>query len=120
MRIPGLLIFLVLAITVPGMAADGPQSSTSSITLDVSTNPDVPDAQSFAAVTGGVKSELSRRGNGPTENFNDAMCATMRTYVMARERPGSDVTRVVGYSRCQPAWKFQLRTADEKVPDRSR
>jgi hypothetical protein len=119
MRIPRLLIFLVLAITLPGMAADEPQSSTSSTTLDVSTNP-VPDAQSFAAVTGGVKSELSRRGNGPTENFNDAICATMRTYVMARERPGSDVTRVVGYSRCQPAWKFQLRTADEKVPDRSR
>jgi hypothetical protein len=119
MRIPGLLILLVLAIILPGMAADEPQSSTSSATL-VSTNPDVPDAQNFAAVTGGVKSELSRRGNGPTETFNDAICATMRTYVMARERRGSDVTRMVGYSRCQPAWKFQLRTADEKVLDRSR
>ena len=120
MRIPGLLILLVLAITLPGMAADEPQSSSSSSTLDVSANPDVPDAQSLAAVTAGVTSELSRRGNGPTENFNDAMCATMRTYVVARERPGSDVTRIVGYSRCQPAWKFQLRTADKKVPDRSR
>jgi hypothetical protein len=120
MRTPGLLILLVLAIALPGMAADEPQSSTSSTTLDVSTNPDVPDAQSFAAVTDVGKAELSRRGNGPTENFNDAVCATMRTYVMARERPGSDETHMIGYSRCQPAWKFQLRTADEKIPDRSR
>lgn len=119
MRNTGLLIPAVLAITILGFAADGPQSSTSA-TPAVGINTDVQDAQEPAAFRGGMKSELSRRGNGPTEAFNDAMCATMRTYVVAREWPGSDTTRIVGYSRCQPAWKFQLRTADEKIPDRSR
>ena len=117
MRNTGLLVLLVLAITVPAFAADEPQSSTSSTTPVVSTNPEGQPAQDAAAVTNRMKSELSRRGDGPTENFNDAVCATMRTYIVARERRGSDTTRVVGYARCQPAWKFQLRTADQKVPD---
>jgi hypothetical protein len=119
MRNTGLLVLAVLAITILGFAADEPQSSTSA-TPAVAINTDVQDAQNTAAFEGGMKSELSGRGNGPTEVFNDAMCATMRTYVVARERPGSDTTRIVGYSRCQPAWKFQLRTADEKIPERSR
>jgi hypothetical protein len=119
MRNTALLVFLVLAITVPAFAADEPQSPNSSTPV-VSTNPDGAAAQDGAATTEGMKSELSGRGNGPTENFNDAVCATMRTYIVARERRGSDTTRVVGYARCQPAWKFQLRTADRKIPDGSR
>ena len=57
---------------------------------------------------------------GPTESFNDSICATMRTYIVKRVQGDTDETRVVGYARCQPAWKFQLRTADQRVSDRGR
>jgi hypothetical protein len=118
MRTPGLL--LVLLISVPLIAADESHRSASSATPVVADTSSPQTFQDVAIVTNRLKSELRRRGNGPTENFNDAVCATMRTYVVAREEPGSDATRVVGYARCQPAWKFQLRTADQKVLDHSR
>jgi hypothetical protein len=119
MRSTALLVFLVSVIAIPAIAADDPQSTDSSAPV-VSTNPERPAPQDAVSVTGRMKSELSRKGNGPTENFNDAVCATMRTYIVARERRGSDTTQVVGYARCQPAWKFQLRTADQKIPDSPR
>ncbi len=50
----------------------------------------------------------------------NSFCATMRTYIVAREERGSDATRVVGYARCLPAWRFQLRTAEQKLQDSSR
>jgi hypothetical protein len=41
-------------------------------------------------------------------------CLTMRTYVVARENPNSDVTHRVGYYECIPAWKFDMRKTDQK------
>jgi hypothetical protein len=42
---------------------------------------------------------------------NEATCYTLRTYRVARETPDSDSTRPAGYSTCQRATRFQLRTA---------
>jgi hypothetical protein len=42
---------------------------------------------------------------------NQATCYTLRTYRVARENPDSDSTRPAGYSTCQRAARFQLRTA---------
>ena len=51
---------------------------------------------------------------GPDAN----LCYTMRTYVMVRQDRNSDVTRRDGYQVCQPAWKFEVRTALSTVEDR--
>lgn len=46
------------------------------------------------------------------------LCYTMRTYVMVRQDRNSDVTRRDGYLVCQPAWKFEVRTALSTFEDR--
>jgi len=39
------------------------------------------------------------------------LCYRLRTYLMKRESRDSDVTRPVGYTTCQPARRFDLKTA---------
>jgi hypothetical protein len=49
---------------------------------------------------------------------DEAICYTLRTYRVARENPDSDSTRPAGYSTCQRATRFQLRTAvDSPKPE---
>ncbi len=45
------------------------------------------------------------------EQSGDTVCYTMRSYVVARESHDSDVVRPVRYVKCQPAWKFEVRSA---------
>jgi hypothetical protein len=116
MRIVSVVTFLALATVLSASAAETAQSATS-----VTLSPNLAVAfehlheQRSASPTFDSQPVKGGRRSGPTENYNDSVCATMRTYVMARARRDSDATRVVGYSRCQPAWKFQIRTADERV-----
>jgi hypothetical protein len=42
---------------------------------------------------------------------DDGVCLSMRTYRVVRDDPKSDSTRAAGYSECQPAARFQVRTA---------
>jgi hypothetical protein len=42
---------------------------------------------------------------------DDEACLSMRTYRVARDHPGSDMTSLAGYSECQPAVRFQMKTA---------
>ena len=118
MRIVSVVTFLALATVLSASAAEEAQSATS-----VTLWPNLPFAfehlheQRSASLTFDSQPVRGGRRSGPTENYNDSVCATMRTYVVARTHPESDATRVVGYSRCQPAWKFQIRTADESVKD---
>jgi len=42
----------------------------------------------------------------------DTTCYTMRSYVVARDDKDSDSTHPTGYSTCQPASRYHLKTAD--------
>lgn len=42
------------------------------------------------------------------------VCYTIRTYVVARDTPGSDSTHVAGYHECLPSWKLEMRTSEQK------
>jgi hypothetical protein len=42
---------------------------------------------------------------------NDTVCYSMRSYRVTRDDPGSDSTKLVGYSECQPAARYQVKTA---------
>lgn len=50
--------------------------------------------------------------NGPLDT--DATCFTMRSYVVARDSKDSDSTHPAGYSTCQPASKYRLKTTQEE------
>jgi hypothetical protein len=41
---------------------------------------------------------------------DDATCYTIRSYVVARDSKNSDSTHPTGYSTCQPASKYRVRT----------
>jgi hypothetical protein len=43
----------------------------------------------------------------------EATCLSIRNYRVTRDDPESDTTRLVGYSTCQPATKFQVKEAGE-------
>lgn len=120
MRILSLVTLLALATAVPASAAE-PAQSASSVTSSPNSAFDLGherDQRSASATFDSLLVTDGRR-SGPTENYTDSVCATMRTYVVARARRDSEATRVVGYSRCQPAWKFQIRTADQSVENSS-
>ncbi len=42
---------------------------------------------------------------------DDTLCYAIRSYVVARDSKGSDSTHPVGYSTCQKASRYRLRTA---------
>jgi hypothetical protein len=42
--------------------------------------------------------------------IDDTVCYTIRSYVVARDSKHSDSVHPAGYSTCQPAGKYRLRT----------
>jgi len=51
------------------------------------------------------------------QNDNDKVCYSIRSYRVTRDDPGSDWTRLAGYSECQPAARFQVKAAvDSREP----
>lgn len=50
--------------------------------------------------------------NGPL----DATCFTMRSYVVARDSKDSDSTHPTGYSTCQAASRYRVRTTVSSQP----
>ena len=45
---------------------------------------------------------------------DDAICYTMRSYVVARDSKDSDSTHLTGYSTCQRASKYRLKTTEQR------
>jgi hypothetical protein len=43
---------------------------------------------------------------------DDATCYTMRSYVVARDSKNSDSTHITGYSTCQRASRYHLKTTE--------
>jgi hypothetical protein len=69
-------------------------------------------------LTGKSKSEAKTRTlalglNGRMDD--DATCYTMRSYVVARDSKDSDSTHLTGYSTCQRATKYRLKTTEQRT-----
>jgi hypothetical protein len=48
--------------------------------------------------------------------IDDAVCYKIRSFVVARDSKNSDSVHPVGYSTCQPASKYRLRTTEMSTP----
>src|SRR5262249_19988524 len=46
---------------------------------------------------------------------SENVCLAIRSYRVVRDDPQSDATRAAGYSTCQPAAQYQLKTAVEST-----
>ncbi len=73
----------------------------------------------FAAsdINKGAAKLLKRRANLQRRLDNNS-CLMLRTFVVVREDRDSDVTRRDGEITCQPAWKFEIRSAVTQGNDR--
>jgi hypothetical protein len=49
--------------------------------------------------------------SGSTPAQSDTVCYSMRSYRVTRDDRESDSTRLAGYSECQPAARYQVKTA---------
>jgi hypothetical protein len=78
------------------------------------------DSSAAAAMDGGasVHRRAPRRQFSPGDRDEIArdsnVCLMLRTYIVVREERNSDITRRDGEVICQPAWKFQTRSAVAK------
>jgi hypothetical protein len=128
MRLTGLLalllFFLIVFFAAPAasyaQAAQAPAAATDSrndgLILEDSPLIEHPkpatDAPEVDRPLGLGQPLLEHGGDMVLRDFDrDGVCYTMRTYVMAREDKDSDVTRMVRYRKCLPAWKLNFKSA---------
>lgn len=115
MRVPTLLGGFLLAGSLLCSASD----QAAIATLSVGANPQDRVESNFG-------SAVNKHSQRPRLNLrafdrsqSDAnVCYMMRTYIMVREDRDSDVTRRDGHMTCQPAWKFEVRSAGSAAEDR--
>ncbi len=116
MRLLGLLGFLLAATLAFGGSDQAATPQTNWLVTRSGTNGymfvPMRDSQQFPGLP------LSVRQRARSFNPDDNVCLMLRTYIMVRESPDSDVTHRDGHFVCQPAWRFQVRTADQKTQDR--
>ncbi|MGA8540376.1 MAG: hypothetical protein WB566_12810 [Terriglobales bacterium] len=83
-----------------------PEFRTHVLPLDRSVRARIRDIQPELTLDSNLDSTLD---SVPAQDEED--CLTMRTYRVTRDDPRSDSTRLAGYSECQPAARFQMKTA---------
>ena len=54
------------------------------------------------------------------EPGDDTVCLKIRSYVVARDDRDSDSVHLVGYSTCQPASRYRLRTTQIRIDSSNR
>ena len=60
---------------------------------------------------------LLRQGANLQRRSENRYCLMLRTYIVVRDDRDSDVTRRDGEIICQPAWKFEVRSATGTTTD---
>lgn len=137
MRVPRLLaLCLLISLCAATVAAQAPpdkssgssqllpalpQNTASSLGLFQFQLPFLAEGQNLAnstpaSIQSGHESNIPapvRAQQVITLEQNEATCYSIRLYRFVRDNPESDSTRLVGYSTCQRAARFQLRTAED-------
>lgn len=114
-----LLTAALLITTLPVFAQDKIATSADSMqTTDsqkISQNV-APEPWNLFAKPFQLDSRIDRLLVAPDGQFvDDTLCYKMRSYVVARDRKDSDSVHPVGYSTCQPASRYRLRTTEMRI-----
>jgi hypothetical protein len=131
---PRLVILPLLLLCVLPAAAQSPLDKTSVTTSRVASQPEfrhlIAPQEFRALLPEEFQAEQQRIGDtasvdsprvlpfaqkpGSAQGDQDnANCFYIRSYRVKRENPESDVTKLAGYSTCQPATRFQTKSAVE-------
>lgn len=116
MRIPSVLLALVLGLASLGAAPAAEQPQPSLYFPAPSVRPDLLNSAAEAIpmdkshpANERPKFDFRNLGSIHLAEDGDKVCYTMRSYIVARESRGSDSTKPVGYSICQPSSKYELK-----------
>jgi hypothetical protein len=116
MRIPSALLALVLGFASSGAvsAAEQPQSllyfPAPSVKSDLlNSAAEAIPIDKFHRANERSKFDFRNLGSIHLAADGDKVCYTMRSYIVARESRGSDSTKPVDYSICQPSSKYELK-----------
>lgn len=98
---------------VPNQSSELDSDSTNRIRVDQYRL----DQDSLNLLTGRARSQAKTRtlvmgGDGPLDR--DLTCYTIRSYVVARDSKDSDSTHMTGYSTCQPASRYRVKTTEQR------
>jgi hypothetical protein len=96
MKIFGLCFLLFVGLAPISQAQDSPKPKSDQAAIENAPAP-------ADRIILNLGSELSP---GPY-----SYCAYMRTYRVKRDHPGSDMTRLAGYTTCVPSKRFEMRSA---------
>jgi len=117
MSIPRLLILSVLILTwVASVGAQSPEKNAASPPADALNLPRttlVAPGTGEDTFTARTASRLLQHALALEQN--NVTCYSIRLYRVKRDDPQSDTTRAAGYSTCQPAARFQVKTAVDSV-----
>jgi hypothetical protein len=101
MRVPTLLV-LFLAASIPAIGATPRlQRNTTAV---ISDQPETPLSSPEL-----LTRENRTRFSAENWDLEKPVCYKMRSYHMVREDQHSDVTRMDGYTTCQPSSKYQTK-----------
>lgn len=119
MRIPYLLAVLLFGIVSVCTAGDQPKQIPSQ--MAVAAQPS--DSDLFDSSLGIFHTDMAQivedgrrdpnHRYSHRERDSEVTCYKMRSYLVARESPDSDVVGPAGYSTCQPASKYGVKRADK-------
>jgi hypothetical protein len=112
-----LLITTLLVTTLPVLAQDKPATSTEHGSVRTVDPPKIDEStpkESWNIFANDIRPESEPRVghlvSSDTQLVADSLCYTIRSYVVARDSKHSDAVHPAGYSTCQPASKYRLRT----------
>jgi hypothetical protein len=123
MRLAGLLLALLFVLLPVHSAASDPQAAaTSDTSPPFEMSPELFAPGMMAAGQQSLPAGVPLHADLPywVRTPAEVTCLKLRTYIMAREDPHSDLTRLVRYRTCTPASRFDMRNAiltddDERI-----
>lgn len=111
MRVTAIVFLLALAFVVAASASDQPAPAVTPDTLRSPATPPLTDQVWRPPSSKGLPPHTRAAWPLPFAIGPASTCLTMRSYIMQREAPDSDVTRPAGYQTCTPASRFQVKAA---------
>jgi hypothetical protein len=118
MRISGFLVALLCGLVSVCGASDQLRQSSSPQSAVTSSDSDWLDSASGIVRPDSSGLAGSDRPDRDHRTFdwardNDLTCYTIESYLVKRQRRGSDVVEPVGHSTCQRAAKYTVKTTEE-------
>ena len=115
MRIMGLFLALLFALTLLAVPLSAQSSAMSTDDLNLLKRPSIDSflgRQQFPTSQMATRRPYSLADQG-------SVCYTMRSYKVEQDEPGYDSTHAAGYTTCEPSLKYSVKIVDGLLREES-